>query len=130
MTSKNNRVFFEGMEVDQNRNRPYYKIDIEDAECSVYISKKIVQEIYDDSKEDKVLIAILLACIEYIRKSTSTDKHIIGRLEEDVMAKAIKKLLVNYQIETLILYLKQLKWYEIKPILVAPNPKEELEKII
>jgi len=125
--TNNNLTYFEGMEVIKTRKSQYYKVVFEDGECTIYISEKNVQEICENCQEEQVLVAILLACIEYIRKDTSTDKNKIRKIDEKIVVESTVKLLSDYTAETLILYIKSLKWHEVKEIYESQNPKEMLE---
>ena len=103
---------------------------LEDEECTVYVNTMIAEEISSEVNEEKSLIAVLLAYIEYIRKSNSTKERKNSRMDKDRIISSTISLITAYPTEILIGYIKNLKWHEVKAIFKSANPVKELKQSI
>ena len=128
--TNNNLIFFEGAEIAETRSGKYYRVVLEDEECTVYVNTMIAEEISSEVNEEKSLIAVLLAYIEYIRKSNSTKERKNSRMDKDRIISSTISLITAYPTEILIGYIKNLKWHEVKAIFKSANPVKELKQSI
>lgn len=131
MATKNNFTYFEDVRVSMSRKKLSFKVDLELEGFSFYVSKAIVDEIATKNKEDENLVAIILAYIEYARKSRNADNNCKAKkLEDELLISGVSRLLQEYPIERVIEIMGLLKWHEICKILASNNPVEEVEEVI
>ena len=131
MTTTDNFVCFEEVTISKTRKETLYKVNLELEGYIFYIDKEIVDNIISQTHEDENLIAILLAYIEYSRKSRNT--HNRGRakcLDKKLLVDGISKLLVSYSSERLIKLVRNLKWHEIDYVFNSDNPIEKMDEVI
>ena len=131
MTTENSLIGYDGAYVSASQRNISYKVELEDGEYIFYIKKDTVQEIAIQSNEDEPLIAIILAYLEYARKSRNTgNSSRTRRIEEEQVISSISALLKVYAAEMLITIFRALKWHEMYQVICSENPNQELEEII
>ena len=129
MAKENNFIYFEDVKIV--RKKDSYVVTFEMEDCSFYIKVSEIEEIATKNDEEEVLIATILAYIEYARKCRNSDKNPKAkRLEEEKVASGISDLLRKYSIETIIDFFKELKWYEMCEIIQSDDPIGKIEEII
>ena len=105
----------------------YFDID----ESAVCINRDEVNMVVEKIHDDDMFVAIILACIEYARRSiNSTNEPEVKKINEDLIAKVIQKIYVKYSLEIIIDIIKDLKWHEICQIIKSKDPIEVIEEII
>lgn len=130
MTAKSNFFYFEEAEVSQTKGG-LYRVRLEEEDSVFYVKSELTERIAFKSDVDAELVAILLAYIEYARKSRNADhEKKAKRIDDEDLYQGIVALLFSYPIENLIELIHPLKWHEISDILNADNPVEEMKKII
>ena len=129
MTEKDISIYFENVKVW--REKTYYVIALELEGETFYIDEEQVEDIANKTKQDEDLTAIVLAYIEYARKSRNSDKDDkVKSLEDDVLFFGLSKLLDKYSGEELIEIIRELKWHEICQVLNSEKPISEIEEFI
>ena len=106
----------------------YFNVYLEEEGWKVYVSREEVSQVERETRQDQYLIAVLLAYVSYIRKSTSTSKGKICKLDDDTRLNAVTNLLNGYEhsIQSLINEVKDLKWHELRRVLLDSEPAEAL----
>ena len=122
MTKKNNFNDAEG-------RITLHKIKIEDY-CT-YIDEYLIEQIFLSTREDKNIIARILAYIEYARKSINVQgyERVCGFNSEAIIS-TFSELINHYTIEMILEVVQGLKWYEINSIIYSRRPIRALEEII
>lgn len=130
MTTESNFFYFEEVEVSQTKGG-LYRVKLEEEECVFYIKPELTQRIASKADVNEELVAILLAYIEYARRSRNADhEKKVKRIEDKDLFEVISALLFSFSIENLIEFIHPLKWHEISDIINADSPVEEMKKII
>ena len=128
MTNYNGFAYFQDAMV--SRKNTMYVVDLEVEEAKFYLGEKMIDEIARKTGEDKNLIAILIAYIDYVRKSRGkrNGKHDGGiqNLPYEDIVDGVTALLRKISIDDLIEKIKGLKWHEIKSVLTGELPIEEI----
>lgn len=131
MTTENNSIYFEDIKVSKCRENSSFKVELDTEGYTFFIKNRLTEKISMESREDENLIAIILAYIEYARKSRNSDKDDkVKSLEDDVLFFGLSKLLDKYSGEELIEIMRELKWHEICQVLNSEKPIAEIEEFI
>ena len=131
MTTENNSIYFEDIKVSKCRENSSFKVELDTEGYTFFIKNRLTEKISIESREDENLIAIILAYIEYARKSRNSDKDDkVKSLEDDVLFFGLSKLLDKYSGEELIEIIRELKWHEICQVLNSEKPISEIEEFI
>lgn len=106
------------------RTRTNFKVRLEEEEWDIYVSKEQVNEVSRETKQDENLVAVLLAYVSYVRQSTKAQKNEVKRLPDEQKVDGMIRLLNGYEfsIETLIDTVKELKWHQLREVLLANSP--------
>ena len=127
--AKSSLVYFEDVSIRRSSNS--YIVNLELDGDDFYIRNPIIEDIAMKGNTDKNLIAILLAYIEYARRSRNSDENPKARkIENEIVSSVICELLKKYSAEELIDMVKELKWHEICEIFYSQNPILKIEEII
>lgn len=112
------------------RRRVHYKVYLVEEETIIYRKVSTVDSIVERTSQEKHLIAILLAYIEYARR---TNSMIGGRwpaqLDDKVIVEVTEILLESFLIEELIYKVKSSNWYELLNVFKSNNPIEEMMRL-
>ena len=131
MTTENNSIYFEDIKVSKCRENSSFKVELDTEGYTFFIKNRLTEKISIESRDDENLIAIILAYIEYARKSRNSDKDDkVKSLEDDVLFFGLSKLLDKYSGEELIEIIRELKWHEICQVLNSEKPISEIEEFI
>ena len=129
MTKGNNFIFIEDVQIV--RKGIYYVVTLEMDDYTFYIKSSNVEEIATKNQEDMNFVALLLAYIEYARRSRNSGNDPSARkLDHEIVSSAISEILKKYSLETIIDVFKELKWHEIVYILKSDSPVAEMDEII
>lgn len=129
MAQNNSFVYFEDAEV--TRTKKLYRVFLEDEESTFFLKEEIVDSIADQTGEDPNLVAILLANIDYVRKSREkmNGGSTPTKIENKLMVECVSMLLKVISIDELIARFKAMKWHEILKVFDSQNPVEEIEEL-
>ena len=83
-----------------------------------------VDTIYPDEE-----VAAILGVIELVRKSCTTKKHQVRRIDEEAKISTVTMLLRHYSPEEVIRVLEDMKYHEISELCLSEEPLELLEKV-
>ena len=112
------------------RRKIFYLVKDLRTEETIEVETHIIEEIEKETDENKDSIATLLAQIYTICKNT----HYVRReelvIKEECLIFSLEDLLLRYSAETLAEAFEDMKYFEIKQILEAESPIEELKKKI
>lgn len=132
--AKNIITYYEDACITEIRGGLNWKVEIEEEENTIiFVNKKIVNEIFSNSNAtEESLIALLLAYIEYVRRTMNFDSSKRPRrIEEEYIQSAITNILsTSYPIESIIEWVKTAKWHEVKTLLTSDNPSEMIGEYI
>lgn len=112
------------------RRKNFYIVKDLRTEERVEVETHIIEEIASTTGESKDSIAILLAQIYCIRKSTHCISREESMIKEECLIFSLDDLLLRYSAETLAEAFEDMKYFEIKQILEAESPMTELKKKI
>lgn len=113
------------------RTRTNFKVRLEEEEWDIYVSKEQVDEVSRETKQDENLVAVLLAYVAFIKQSTKTKTEHLKRLSDEQKLDGMIRLLNAYEfpIETLINVVRELKWHQLRDVLLARTPAQYLSEI-
>ena len=114
----------------KSRTEKHYIICNVITEETIEVDARVAEEIYRYTGESQDNVAVLLAQIETIRKSTYRKEIENTKVKKDILISAIKQLLKVYPAETLVDYFEDMKYFEIKEILNSDYPVEEIRRKI
>ena len=83
-----------------------------------------VDTIYPDEE-----VAAILGVIELVRKSCTTKKHQVRRIDEEAKISTVTMLLRHYSPEEVIRILEEMKHHEIRDLCLSEEPLEMLNMI-
>ena len=83
-----------------------------------------VDTIYPDEE-----VAAILGVIELVRKSCTTKKHQVRRIDEEAKISTVTMLLRYYSPEEVIRILEEMKHHEIRDLCLSEEPLEMLNMI-
>ena len=126
--TKQKTIYFDGGKIV--KTRASYKIMLEEENCTIFIPIDEVEELQLICQEDEYLIAALLGCIEYVRKSTITDTIHLKKIQQKRLIESVSTLLTSYHIESLTNLFLELKWHEISKILNSESPLLEINNFV
>ena len=112
------------------RRKNFYLVKDLRTEERIEVETHIIEEIASTTEESKDSIAILLAQIYCIRKSTHCISREESMIKEECLIFSLDDLLLRYSAETLAEAFEDMKYFEIKQILEAESPMTELKKKI
>ena len=83
-----------------------------------------VDTIYPDEE-----VAAILGVIELVRKSCTTKKHQVRRIDEEAKISTVTMLLRHYSPEEVIRVLDDMKYHEISELCLSEEPLELLKMV-
>lgn len=124
--------YFEDAIVTSNPKRECYAVNL--IETGVFIEKVLAKMIAEETKEDPILISILLAYIKICRQDGNLglerEKRDVPPTDGELLA-SVAAILDRYEIERVIRVFRDLRWHEMKEIIYSGNQAQEmLEKYI
>lgn len=123
-------IMIEEKFVIKSRTENHYIICNVLTEETIEVDARVAEEIYSYTGESQDNVAVLLAQIETIRKSTYRKEIENTKVKKDILISAIKQLLKVYPAETLVDYFEDMKYFEIKEILNSDYPVQEIRRKI
>lgn len=128
MTKNNGFVYFD--EAVVKRTNDFYKVVLEEEEVTIFKKVSLVDEIVSKTGEDENLIAILLAQIEYARRSNAQfGKRGPRRIENDNIVRVLPVLFEDISIEQLIYKVKSSNWHKLVDVFKSENPLENMQEL-
>lgn len=128
MTKNNGFVYFD--EAVVKRTKDFYKVVLEVEEVTIFKKVSVVNEIVSTTEEDENLIAILLAQIEYVRRSNAKfGKREPHRIDNKNIIRGVSILLGVISIEELIYKVKSSNWHELVNIFESGDPIKNIEEL-
>ena len=128
MTRDKGFAYFQ--EVMVYKKNKMYVVTLEEEEATFYLEPNMINQIAKKANEEENLVAILVAYINYVRRSRAKcDGKRDGRpqnLDSQVIVDGLITILKKVSIDDLIVTFRSLKWHEIKSILTFDLPIEEV----
>ena len=114
-----------------SQSRSYFKVNLEDENWKISVPSEKVSKASMATGQDEYLVAVLFAYVSYIRQNTLAPKNKVEKLEDEVVMNAMINLINGYEhsMQSLINQIKELKWHELRWVILSKEPAATLYEI-